>query len=54
MQNATSANQNWASTNLIGRFGVLDVIYSVDVGRLSLEKPDGKESKGRKGLYDYE
>ena len=29
MQNAASANQSWASTNHIGRFGGLDVISGI-------------------------
>ena len=31
MQNAASANQSWASTNHIGRFGGLDVISQRDL-----------------------
>ena len=29
-------------------------LCSVDVGRAGPEKPNGKESKGRKVLWDYE
>ncbi len=29
-------------------------LCSVDVGRAGPEKPNGKESKGRKGFWNYE
>ena len=29
-------------------------LWSIDVGRADPEKPDGKESKGRKGFWNYE
>ena len=29
-------------------------LWSIDVGRADPEKPNGKESKGRKGFWNYE
>ena len=39
---------------ILGNEGGWCYLWSIDVGRADPEKPNGKESKGRKGLRFYE